>query len=76
LPELITTSLQEYEAAALGLAKNPDALKRHREQLLKARDHAPLFNVDCYRRRLEDAYRSMWDRCQRGDAPVPIVVST
>ncbi|MBT2325390.1 UDP-N-acetylglucosamine-peptide N-acetylglucosaminyltransferase [Variovorax paradoxus] len=76
LPELITTSLQEYEVAALGLAKNPDSLKRHREQLLKARDHAPLFNVDCYRRRLENAYRSMWNRYQRGDAPAPIVVST
>lgn len=73
LPEMVTSSLQEYEARACSLAANPGALKRQRERLLEARTHAPLFDVDRYRHGIEEGYRRMWDCYQRGDAPAPIV---
>ncbi|NJL58363.1 MAG: UDP-N-acetylglucosamine-peptide N-acetylglucosaminyltransferase [Desulfobacteraceae bacterium] len=35
LPQLIAKNLQEYESLALGLARNPDALNRIRQQIAK-----------------------------------------
>ncbi|AGU53072.1 TPR repeat-containing protein [Variovorax paradoxus B4] len=72
LPGMVANSLQQYEAMACSLAANPGVLERQREQLLKARTEAPLFDVDRYRRGIEDAYRRMWDSHRRGDAPAPI----
>ena len=74
LPELVTTSLAEYEAAAIRLAGNPAELKALRDRLAKNRLTMPLFDSARYTRHLERAYRMMWDRYARGEAPGPIEV--
>jgi predicted O-linked N-acetylglucosamine transferase (SPINDLY family) len=69
LPELVTASLDDYEALALRLAT--DAPLRHRlcERLELSRPTCPLFDTDRFRRHLEAAYRTMWERWQRGQSP-------
>ncbi|TAL09577.1 MAG: tetratricopeptide repeat protein [Nitrospirae bacterium] len=74
LPELIAASLSDYEAKAVRLARSPAALKAVRERLTKNRLAAPLFDSERYARHLEQAYRVMWDRYMRGEAPRPIEV--
>jgi len=69
LPELITTSLDEYEALALTLAKDPDALAAIKSKLARNRDTCPLFDTDRFRRHIENAYRAMWEWHQRGETP-------
>ena len=72
LPELVAHSPQQYEALACSLAATPGVLERQREQLIEARTRAPLFDVERYRRGIEDAYRRMHERHLRGEAPAPI----
>ncbi len=69
LPELITHSLEEYEARALQLAHRPAELRDLRERLLGNRYRSPLFDTDRFRRALESAYEQMWQRHQRGLPP-------
>jgi len=69
LPELITTNLQEYEAAALHLASSPAALSAVRSKLTEHRRTRPLFDSDLYRRNLESAFRTMWEFHHAGRAP-------
>jgi hypothetical protein len=59
LPELVTTSLDAYEAAALHLAQHPDELPGLRATLATNRDVAPLFDTPRYVRNLEAAYRAL-----------------
>ncbi len=59
LPELITHSLQEYEAKALELARRPELLRGLRERLARQRVSSPLFDTAGYCRELESAYRLM-----------------
>ena len=61
-PELVTGSLPEYEALALHLASNPEALRGIREKLMRTRDSMPLFDTKRFARNLELAYRGMWQR--------------
>lgn len=60
LPELVTTSLEEYEALALALARDPARLATLRARLAATRETAPLFDTPRYTRHLEDAYHTMW----------------
>jgi predicted O-linked N-acetylglucosamine transferase (SPINDLY family) len=69
LPELITSSLQEYEVLALKLATDSDLLNDVRRRLGQNRDAAPLFDADRFRRHIEAAYTTMWQTYQRGEAP-------
>jgi predicted O-linked N-acetylglucosamine transferase (SPINDLY family) len=69
LPELLTDSLQEYEARALELATNPALLQEIRQKLAQAVVDAPLFQTDRYRRHLEAAYATMWEMYARGETP-------
>ncbi len=69
LPELVTTSLEEYEALALKLAREPSLLRRYRKRLEKNRATAPLFDTDRFRRHLEAAYQAMLDIERRGERP-------
>jgi predicted O-linked N-acetylglucosamine transferase (SPINDLY family) len=69
LPELITESLASYEARALELARTPAMLVELRERLARNRASCALFDTDRYRRHLESAYVTMWERCQRGEPP-------
>ncbi len=70
LPELITHSLTEYEALALELANHPAQLAEVRARLAQNRATYPLFDTDRFRRHIESAYLTMWERYQRGDGPV------
>ncbi len=74
LPELIASSPEDYRARALRWACDPVALRGLRERLQGNRANAPLFDTARYRRHLEAAYRQMWQRCLRGEAPVAFVV--
>jgi predicted O-linked N-acetylglucosamine transferase (SPINDLY family) len=69
LPELIVDDLAAYEATALALARDPARLAALRARLAAARDGAPLFDAARTCRHLEDAYRTMHERAQRGFAP-------
>jgi predicted O-linked N-acetylglucosamine transferase (SPINDLY family) len=62
LPELITRTVEEYEALAIELASSPGRLVSLREQLRLSRLTAPLFDIDSYTRHLEAAYTEMYDR--------------
>jgi predicted O-linked N-acetylglucosamine transferase (SPINDLY family) len=65
----VTTSLAEYEALALHLARNPAALAALRNKLAHQRASAPLFDSARFCRDLERAYLHMWERHRRGEPP-------
>jgi predicted O-linked N-acetylglucosamine transferase (SPINDLY family) len=69
LPELITDNLADYEALALRLAGDPQRLAQIRAKLQRNRQRYPLFDTDRFRRHIESAYQTMWERHQRGDSP-------
>ncbi|MGC2076418.1 MAG: nucleotidyltransferase family protein [Xanthobacteraceae bacterium] len=69
LPELVTSSLAEYEALALALAHDPERLTAVRAKLDRNRRTEPLFDTAQITRNLESAYTIMWDRTQRHEAP-------
>jgi predicted O-linked N-acetylglucosamine transferase (SPINDLY family) len=74
LPELVTTSLDEYEALALKLAREPALLASIKAKLAENRLTAPLFDTERYTRHLEAAYITMWERSQRGEPPASFEV--
>ncbi len=59
LPELVTTSLAGYEAAALRLAREPGLLAQLRDRLGRNRATAPLFDIAAYTRGFEAALLHM-----------------
>jgi predicted O-linked N-acetylglucosamine transferase (SPINDLY family) len=74
LPELITYSLEEYEALALRLARRPAELAALREKLARNRLTSALFDTPGYTGHLEAAFRQMWDHFLTGEAPRAIEV--
>ena len=75
LPELITTSLAQYEAVALRLAHDPAELAALRVRLAAARGNAPVFDTPGLCRALENAYSGMVERSRRGEAPAAFTVA-
>jgi predicted O-linked N-acetylglucosamine transferase (SPINDLY family) len=69
LPELVTTSLAEYEALAMNLAREPSRLAAIKAKLRSHRDSCALFDTARMTRSLEAAYTRMWERTQHGLAP-------
>ena len=69
LPEMVTTSLADYEALALALARNPARLSAIKARLAGNRERAPLFDSRRFTRHLEAAYTTMWETWQRGEPP-------
>jgi predicted O-linked N-acetylglucosamine transferase (SPINDLY family) len=69
LPELVTTSLEDYEALALRLASGDGLLAELRARLERTRTSAALFDSDRFRRHMESAFRTMWETWQRGGPP-------
>jgi protein O-GlcNAc transferase len=69
LPEMITTSLDDYETLAVKLATEPAFLQSIRGKLEANRSRYPLFDTDRLRRHIEAAYKVIWDIHQRGEAP-------
>ena len=74
LPELITHSLEDYEALALRLATTPAQLADIRARLDRQRRTSPLFDTVRFCRHLEAAYLGMRARHESGDAPMTFKV--
>ncbi len=74
LPELITENLADYEALALQLATQPERYRQIREKLAQNRLQTPLFDTDRFRRHLESAYQSIYQRQQQGLPPEDFAV--
>ncbi|MET0968466.1 MAG: tetratricopeptide repeat protein [Tardiphaga sp.] len=74
LPELITTSAEGYEHAAIALARHPADLAAIRQKLEGNRDSAPLFATKDLTRAIETAFTVMVDRSRAGLAPAPLTV--
>ena len=66
LPELVTSSLEDYERLALRLAMEPPLLSEFRARLAHT---APLFDMARYTREIEAAYRHMWECWCSGKKP-------
>ncbi len=75
LPELITDKMADYEALALKLARDPRMLAQVRAKLERNRQRCPLFDTDRFRRHVESAYQTMWERHQRGEPPSDFAVA-
>jgi len=74
LPELVTDSLDGYEARALELATAPAELAGLRARLARDRSTCPLFDTERFRRHIEAAYVTMWERCRSGLPPASFAV--
>ena len=68
LPELVTTSLADYEALAITLATTPGMLADLRTRLERGRLVCPLFDTEGFVRNMEQAYEEMARRVQAGEA--------
>ena len=68
LADLVTSSLGDYEAAAVRFGRHPAELAGIKQRLLRNRDTCALFDTPRYARHIEAAYREMWRR-QRHDLP-------
>jgi protein O-GlcNAc transferase len=74
LPELVTTSVSEYENLARQLARDPVRLTAIKPTLARNRDSYPLFDTARFTRHLESAYATIHDRLQRGLPPATFAV--
>ena len=74
LPELITTTKEEYESLAIELATNPEKLKIIKDKLASNLSTAPLYNTKLFTKNLESAYTEMYERCHQGLDPDHIYV--
>ena len=62
LPELITSSQENYEALAIELATNPAKLNGIKTKLEANRLTTPLFDTPRFTKHLEEAYTKMYER--------------
>jgi len=74
LPELITTTQEQYESFAIKLAMHPEKLNTIKEKLIKNLPTAALYDTQLFVCHLESAYLSMYDRYQKGLNPDHIYV--
>jgi predicted O-linked N-acetylglucosamine transferase (SPINDLY family) len=75
MPELVTQSLEDYEALALQLARDPAALASRKDKLARQRECCPLFDTARITRHVEAAYATMWQRHRAGEPPAGFAVS-
>ena len=75
LPELVTTSLEDYQALAIRLARNPDLLAALRTRLAANRETSAVFNGEQFARTVEKAYLMMWEVYASGGKPRSFAVS-
>jgi protein O-GlcNAc transferase len=73
LPEMVARTLEDYEARALELARDPAKLKAVKEKLARNLPATALFDSDGFRRDIEAAYVTMWER--RSETPHSFSVS-
>jgi protein O-GlcNAc transferase len=75
LPELVTTSLDEYEALAFRLASEPERLGALKAKLVVHRRTHALFDTARFCRGIEAAYVTMLERHRRGEPPQGFAVA-
>lgn len=68
MTELITHSLEDYEALALKLALTPALLSSFKSRLVAGKGTHPLFDTAGFCRNMEAAYIAMWRQYQLGEA--------
>jgi predicted O-linked N-acetylglucosamine transferase (SPINDLY family) len=69
LPELITTTAEEYERRAIELALNPGELTQIRVRLARNRLSTPLFDTELFARHIERGFSRIYQRYHAGLAP-------
>jgi len=74
LGELVTRSLEEYEALALALARDPARLGAIRARLHDDRLTEPLFDTPRFTAAIESAYAAMWQAWAAGKPPAAFAV--
>ena len=74
LPEMITSSQEEYESLAIELANNPKKFRIIKEKLADNLPSAPLFDTPRFTKNLESAYKIMHERYHDGLKPDHIYV--
>jgi predicted O-linked N-acetylglucosamine transferase (SPINDLY family) len=74
LPELITTTQEQYESLAIQLATHPEKLKIIKDKLINNLPTAPLYDTPLFTQQLESAYSIMYERYQKGLDPDYIYV--
>ena len=74
LPELITTSIYDYEKLALELSTRPEKLNTIKEKLKKNRSEKPLFNTKMYTRHFEEGMSQVFDNFVNGNKTKNIFV--
>ena len=65
LPELVTTSLADYEALALKLAAEPALIASYRARLAANRRSYPLFDMSRFSHHLDDLLIGAWEERSR-----------
>ena len=61
LPELVTTTLADYQTRALELAREPERLTQIRHRLAAHRSTYPLFDMARFTRALDDLLHAAWE---------------
>jgi predicted O-linked N-acetylglucosamine transferase (SPINDLY family) len=69
LPELITSTQEEYDALAIALATHPERLQAVKQKLARNRLTTPLFDTGLFTQHIEDAYTQMYQRYHAGLEP-------
>jgi len=75
LSELIVKNMQDYESLAIELAKDSNKIQMIREKLDKNLITESLYNTNSFTKDLENAYREMYKKCQRGIEPEDIIIN-
>jgi protein O-GlcNAc transferase len=75
LPELVTRTMDAYEALALALARDPVRLADLRARLSANRLSSPLYDTDRFRVSLEAAYLRMLEISRNNGLPESFTVS-
>jgi len=76
MPELVTTTQENFEALAVELATHPRRLMQIRNKLERNRLMTPLFDTRLFTRHIEDAYAKMYGRLQADLPPDHIFVTS
>ncbi len=75
LPELIARSHDDYQALAIGLARDPARLQGIRARLAANRRKRPLFRTDLTTAQIERAYEAVHARWRAGKPPADIDIA-
>jgi len=76
LPEMITTTIEEYESLAIELATNPKKYEFIKKKLVSNLPNAPLFDTVKFTKNLESAFLSIYNRHRKNLEPYHIYIET